>query len=134
MLRWRVAYWEAERVTMRVSADWVWHALPTERALWVDLVWGTEPWRQRLMGRDNFWLHEPARMFGLYNDPENRRPNIEHEIITAWRYDEHGSYPVRDPSRESGIVIPDGAHTIAGILLPDNVWEEVRHAQPLVLA
>lgn len=102
----------------RGSTEWAWPDLPTAGVLWVDLVWGSEPWRTRLMGRDNFWLDERRRLFGMYPDPENVTPEFADEIITAWRYDEHGSYPIEPPDLA-------GINVLAGILLPDELWDEV---------
>lgn len=112
-LRWRVAYWESERVVMRASADWAWHALPQHGVLWVDLVWGSEPWRQRLMGRDNYWLHEGR--FGMFNDPGNwgwygGGPAVQY---VAWRATADGGESINP-------VVPDRAHVLTGALVPDE--------------
>jgi hypothetical protein len=123
-VRWRVAYHEGGGVAFR-NASGAWRDLPTQRVLWVDLAWG--PWRQRLAGRDNFWLHGDT--FGLFNDPENLSvyggdPRAQ---ASAWRATTDGSIPISP-------IPPAGAHVLAGILLPDETWGEVTRAHPLVLA
>ena len=130
-MRWRVAYHEGDRVIMRGSDAWAWGALPAVNVLWVDLVWGSEPWRQRLQGRDNYWLDVRSGAFGMYPDPENanRDPRRAGEIVTAWRYDESGSHPISPPDKDYLDL-----HVLSGVLLPDAAWEEVTRAYPLVLA
>lgn len=127
-MTWRVAYWEDECVVIRDSSAWAWRALPTKNVLWVDLVWGSEPWRQRLQGRDRFWVDPP--LFGAFNDRENwpaygGDPGAQWDTYLAT---EHGAQPALWPAR------PDGVRVLAGVLLPDSVWEEVSRAYPLVLA
>ena len=127
-MSWSVAYFESDRVTFRASSEHAWGALPVEGVLWVDVLWSG--WGQRLAGRDYFWLDTRTRTFGKFNDPANREwYGGAVSQCDAWRYDEYGSHLVQLPDKHYLDV-----HVLAGVLLPNDVWEEVTRAYPLVLA
>ena len=112
-MRHRVLYWDG-RDAVRVIA--VWREYPVEGVLWVDLMHAG--FRQRLQGRDNYWVHDDA--FGAFNDPHNLAwyggdPTKQAE---AWRALPTGSILI-DPTP------PSSAHILRGILVPDGVWEGV---------
>lgn len=125
-MRWRAAFWEDGEVVMRDSSVWAWSALPGRGALWVDVMWSG--WRQRLQGRDRFWVEAP--LFGAFNDPENLAvyggdPGAQWETyLTSECGAQRALWPMR----------PVGVRALRGVMLPDSVWEEVTRAYPLVLA
>ena len=131
-MRWRVAFWERGQVVFRSSrGGWAWDRLPLGGVLWVDLVWGPLPWRQRLQGRDNYWLSEARRLVGAFNDRANLGMYGGDLAAQAEAFEltSAGVSRVRIELRELM-----NERVLAGVMLPDAAWEGVRRAYPLVLA
>ena len=113
MSTWSVLYWEDERPVWRWHDTFAWEELPQENVLWVD-VWDAG-YHQCLGGMDNYWL--TGNLFGLFNDPENADWYSGRQAI-AYRWTGTGSEEI-EPNA------PPGVHVLRGVMLPDDLWDEV---------
>lgn len=123
-MRWAVAYYEGNLpLAWRDSDSFSWSALPTGDGVtsgiaWVDVTRGI--YTQTLAGMDYYWVSPDGR-FGSFNDPDNYAMyggGLEAQY-KAYLWDGDGFKPA-DPT------VPNDAHVLIGIMLPDDEWRALR--------
>lgn len=118
-MRWSVTYWHAPgHTTTTTSTNTAWANLPTTNVAWVHVQ--HDEYRQTLAGMDYYWMASDGR-FGAFNDPSNWRsygggPTAQYK---AWAWNGSG-FAVANP------IVPEGAHVIAGVMIPDAEWAALR--------
>ncbi len=121
MIAWRVEYGTTDGapiVTRAGEGEGEWRKLPTlpdlrpaRGVVRAHLHHG--PYRRTLQGKDAYWLTEGV--FGMLNDPENRRW-YEGVMANAWAWPTPDQCVPLTDARP-----PAGAHVIRGVMLPD--WQ-----------
>jgi hypothetical protein len=112
-MEYEVAYYDNGTV-QHVTDEW--HKLPKEDVLWVDVYAGSH--KHVLLGGDTYWIH--GNMYGMTY--EWAQPRFGGVLYAAWRVVEGEFEYVGE------VPPPEGAYQINGKGLPDDEWEELRHA------